>query len=292
MARRSVQRRPPVVRFQADGRYVLADVVDLSATHLYVRCAVRPPSDRPVAFEWGGAARTTLTGRVVSVAEAAPDGRHGLLVELSECSSLDGAEQLSDFVRRRLGLLNADTPTPSGATYKVRLRADSGEAAAPAHKQPALRSAGVSVLEAPDPLVTGRGPTTVDALQATLDAAGHKLGLYVNAPCAYWLSGAQYWGRAVRVSDRWVQVNTNAVVPGLGVRIRCDITTELDGARRPVGIYGVLGKRQELGTGGPYKAQLWVSVQSIDEAESPGLLAVWLERVARERRERGEPDAE
>ncbi len=288
MARRIVQRRNPAVRFQTDGRYVLADVVELVGPRLFLRCAVRPPVERVVAFEWAGAGRTVLSGRVLSVGEAAPDGRHGVMIDVVEVSSQDGADALVAFVTQRLGVEPPEPPGAAGAGYRVRFQTLPEEA--PAYKQPALRVAGVSVAAQAAPLVTGRPATTPESLQAALEAMGHKLGMYVSVPCAYWVGGAQYWGRAVRVSDRWVQVNTNVVVPGLGVRMRCDLTSEIDGVRRPVGIHGVLGKRQDLSSGGPYKAQLWVNVQSIDEAESPGLLLAWLERVSRERGGQSEPD--
>ena len=290
MARRSTPKRLPALRFQVDGRHALADLVDLHGTSAFIRTAERPPLDRPVVFEWAGAARYALVGRVLSVAEAAPDGRYGIQLELTELTSQEGPEALVDLARRRLDLDPPSPPRAAGAHWSLKLTIEAD--ATPERQAPAMRVAGGITSVPVAALETGRPPTTPELVADMLESLGTKIGMYLNVPCAYWVAGAQYWGRAIRISDRWLQLKTSTVVPGLGVRMRCDVTLDLDGIRRPIAVHGVLGRRQDGPAHGTYKAELWVSMQSIEEGNSPGLLAVWLERTFRERRDGGVEDAE
>lgn len=288
MARRATPKRLPALRFQVDGRYVLADVVELSGTTAFIRSAEKPLAGRPVVFEWAGAARHTLVATVRHVSEAAPDGRYGIALDLLEITSQEGAEAPAELARRRFGLVDLAPVRSAGAVWSLRV-AGGPVAAAPVRAAPAMRLAGGATAAIAPPLITGLAATTPERVGTLLESLGAKIGLYINAQCAYWVAGAQYWGKATRVSDRWLQVTTNNVVPGLGVKIRCDLTIDLDGEKRPVAVHGIVGRKQDGPTNGPYKALLWVAMHSLDEGASPGLFAVWLERVFRERRD-GEPD--
>ncbi len=105
-----------------------------------------------------------------------------------------------------------------------------------------------------------------------------RVAVYLNIPCAYTVAGAMYWGRALRLNDRFLQVNTAQVVPGLGVRIRCDLTIEIDELRRPVSLFGIMNQKKDPPGGSTYKAQLGVRFNKIDEGGSPGLLLEYLSR--------------
>ncbi len=293
MARRSTPKRLPALRFQQDGRFVLADVVSIDQGAVFLRTTERLKEGSPFTADWSGAGRLSVAGRVETVADAAPDGRHGVLVRITDVTSQDGRDALSQFVRARLDVRGAPAPVAAGAGYRIRFEGDGPVAALP--KGPAMRVAGTTSTPA-GPLVTGRPETTPEIIATTLEQLGTKIGMFLNVPCAYWVTGAQYWGRALRISERWLQVNTNAVVPGLGVKMRCDLTLVFpgesenpsDAIRHAVAIYGVLGRKIDDPPGGTFKAQLWVTVQRIDEGESPGLLALWLEKAFHHRRDRGE----
>lgn len=293
MARRSTPKRLPSLRFQRDGRFLLADVVSLDGNVVFFRTTERLKEGSSFSADWSGAGRLTVSGRVESVADAAPDGRHGVLVRLTDVASQDGRDAVTQFVRARLDVKGALAPSAAGAGYRICFEAD--EPKAPVSKGPAMRVAGTTSTPA-GPLVTGRPATTPEVVAATLEQLGTKIGMFLNVPCAYWVTGAQYWGRALRISERWLQVNTNAVVPGLGVKMRCDLTLVFpgesenpsDAVRHAIAVYGVLGRKVDDPPGGSFKAQLWITVQRIDEGESPGLLALWLEKAFHHRRDRGE----
>ena len=155
---------------------------------------------------------------------------------------------------------------------------------APEFRGPPPKVAGQKADDAPAPaLETGLPATTPESLAELLIETDNRIGAYLNVQCAYAVSGAQYWGRALKLNDRWLQVNTASVIPGMGVRTRVDLTLELDGVRRPVSLHGVISKKQMAPPGSSYKASLGIRYNSIDEGESPGLLAVWLRQHLAER---------
>jgi hypothetical protein len=136
--------------------------------------------------------------------------------------------------------------------------------------------------EAVPPLVTGYEPTTLTRLgEWFAGQSDSKVAAYLNVPCAYVVAGGRYWGRALRINERWLNVNTSTAVPGLGVRLRCDLSLELDGLKRAVSISGTVGRKLDPPAGSSYTGAMVVRIRIIDEGDSPGLLIYFLEHLAR-----------
>ncbi len=232
-----------------------------------------------LALDLSGPGRLRLDTTVSQVSEPAPDNMVSVTADLTRVTSYESAAAASRFVSSRLSLSAAQYPAKqAGATWWVALTEEAQTPQARPFKGPAPRVAGQQALEAPaPPLDTGRPVTTVPLLREFF-ASIPQIAVYLNIPCAYTVAGAMYWGRALRLNDRFIQVNTAQVLPGLGVRLRCDLTVELDGHKRPVSLFGILSQKKDPPGGSTYKATLSVRIQRIDEGDSPGLLIEYLTR--------------
>ncbi len=287
---RFCQPREPVLRLFVDDTAFAATVVSFDARRAYVRSEAGPSENAVLAANWGGAGRIQLEVVVERASEPGPDGRRNLVLGLRRAASHESAAALRRFIRVRLGGdPHAFAFQKRGEVWWVALRDDLEAAPKPGGAPtepvgPPARIAGTRQEKAP-PLETGRPATTVDGLRAYLQSVDCNVGVYVNVPCAYLVAGAPYWGRALRLNDRFLQVNTGNVVPGLGVRLRCDLTVELDGVKRGVSIFGIMTQRKDPPPGTMYKASLMVRLARIDEGDSPGLLIELLDN-ARKNKER------
>ena len=148
----------------------------------------------------------------------------------------------------------------------------------PADLDSAGTDAATDALPDTPPLVTGLPATTPALLREWLQGGESRsaVGAYLNLRCAYFASGGRYWGRALKLNERLMLINTNAVVPGLGVRLKVEIMVELDDVTRVVTIGGIMSRRQDPPAGSAYSASMAIKVQSIDEGSSPGLLIHYL----------------
>lgn len=241
-----------------------------------------------------------MDAAVDNVSAVAPDGRCGIRLALRAACTTESADALRRFAVGWLGRAAPDVEAPSRGFWWMPFTEDAEAPRLPAQPQsartatpkkaaptpaatgsrgPPPRVAGQRVGQpAAEALATGLPPTTLERLRGYFASIGKaRVGIYLNTPCAYNAAGAQYWGRALRLNDRWLQINTNSVLPGLSTRLRCDLTVELDGTRRPVSIHGIMARKLDPPPGSTWKGGLAVRIQSIDEGESPGLLIRFLE---------------
>ena len=276
------------VRFEHEGQPVQGEIVVLSGVSAFVRAKVAPGIGESLELRWPGAGRVRLQTRVRTVSLEGADGRYGIGLALLRVDSEEGQEAVTRFVRCQLGLelgrrsravgrwwlaLTEDAPLPVGAALSSSAR-------------PKVAGVRVSQEKSP-PLDTGLPATTPDRLQEFFEKGPRsRVGVYLNVPCAYFVAGAQYWGRALRMNDRWLQVNTNSVVPGLGVRLRCDLTLEIDGVPRAVSVKGVNARKLDPPAGSTWKGTLGVRITDVDEGESPGLLLHYIQVHEARRQER------
>ncbi len=306
MATRTHHPGEPGLEYESGGHPNTADLMSASASTLFVRTSGEVEVGTLLSLDWTGPGQLQLETRVRRASPLAPDGRRGVLLDVRRVSSEEGAEVLNRFLRGWMGReaeavlggeeqiwwvglvddvappvrrpprpVPASTPKPTIAT-----------APAPARRGPPMKIAGLNA--SGPPLDTGLPPTTLDSLRAYFESTDRgRIGVYLNIPCAYSMAGAQYWGRALRLNARWLQVNSNSVIPGLGTRIRCDLTLDLEGVRRAVSINGIMTRRLNP-QGGTYKGGLAVRIQGLDEGDSPGLLIRFLQAQAVEKDERDE----
>lgn len=259
----------------------------VSAQSLFLRSPSPVPVNTSVDITWSGPGGIRLEGLCQQLGVQAPDGSYTCQFRILSVASREGREALEWYLRTELDLAVTQAPVTRGAFWEVTLAPTERSEASHSAKSPrgpAVRIAGLRA-DSPvaDPFDTGYGATTTDDIQRVLEANHSKVGVYLNVPCAYIVAGASYWGRALRINDRWLQINTNAVVPGLGVRMRADLTLELDGVKRAACIHGVMSRKKDLPSGGAYKATIALMIRKIDEGDSAGLLRYWLERHVEER---------
>ncbi|MFT7621340.1 MAG: hypothetical protein ACI9WU_000501 [Myxococcota bacterium] len=231
----------------------------------------------------------------------------GLLAQLKlhRIGSFEGAEALKTFLLNHLKLDQPPEPTQQGKAWwhtvaaapsplvkPLKAAPSTRVGAPPSGAEPTLAGATSQPLRvsghqpAAAALETGRPPTTVEGLREWLQASGDGIGRYINAPCCYLVGGSPYWGRATRINDRFLHFSTANVVPGLGVRIRCDLTLDIGGVKRPVAIHGIVTQKKDAQRAAMYKASLAVRINGIDEGISPGLLLEYLQLSSRS----NEPD--
>lgn len=298
VAVRSAHLNPPSLRFIVGGGPTQARIVSLEGSTAYVRLGTPPEPGQSLEADWTGPGRFKLSFVVDHVTPPAPDGASLCRLTIRRLTSLDGEDHARAFLTSRLGVPATDFAiTRTGQSWWAQLT-DEPDAApeevaptSPEFKGPPPRVSGQRATEeAPQGLDTGREATTVEGLQAFFVDSGQRVGTYLNVPCSYTVAGAQYWGRALRLNDRFVQVNTASVVPGLGVRMRCDLTLEVDSVRRPVSLYGILSQKKDPPSGAAYKASLLLRYNRIDEGDSPGLLIEFLARKAREKQGQAEQE--
>ena len=282
---------PPRLAIVQGDAHVDAVALSLAPGALFLRCRRESVVGEELTLQWTGPGAFMLEAAVTDVAQPAPDGRAGVHLQVRRVTSRAGEAPLRRFAARWLALAEPLALHRTGAAWVLELEPGSDEPtdiAGPSRIGGALAVSGLSATAAPTPpLDTGRPPTTLAALEAFFQSGDPLLraGVYLNIPAAYWIAGAKYWGRANRLSDRWLSINTSVVVPGLGVRIRCDLTVDVDEHRRALSVYGVMSRRQDAPQGSTYRTKMMVRVTAIDEGESPGLLAAYLEKVAAEKRE-------
>lgn len=297
MAVRATQLREPGLRIKHGDVSAFLSVFSFDRGELFVRGATPACAIGDVCeLEWTGPGRLLIEARIERCTPIAPDGLRGLTLSMRRVTSRASEASARHFVQAQLGIADPTlTSGREGGTWWIALRPEAApplEPAPRAFKGPPPRVAGQQATAAlPPPLETGRPATTVAILRDYFQSGPHRVGMYLNVPCAYTVAGAQYWGRALRLNDRFVQINTATVVPGLGVRIRVDLTAEIDGVRRPASVFGIMSQKKDPPGGSTYKATLQVRVGDIDEGDSPGLLIALLERKAAEKAERAEDDS-
>ena len=137
------------------------------------------------------------------------------------------------------------------------------------------------------PLETNYPATTVPELADWFRKRDEsRMAAYLNVPCAYVVAGGRYWGRALRLNERWLNVNTSSVLPGFGVRLRCDLTLEIEGIKRPVSIFGTMGRKLDPPAGSTYTSAMAIRIRTIDEGNNPGLLIYYLEYLEQHKSEK------
>lgn len=278
MSVRSAQLREPVLRIRVGpDSTIAARITSFEGLTLWARATEGLVAGDVYSAEWSGTGRIQLELQAVSLSALGPDGQQSISLQIRRAGSFESAQGLRSFLASRLGI--TDQPIVLvGAVHWVHFLAGGNIVAEE------VRVSG-SATEACEPLETGREPTTVDGLRDYLHASNASIGMVINVPCAYLVAGSPYWGRALRINDRFLQVNTSNVVPGLGVRLRCDLTVEIDDIKRPLSIFGSMTQKKDPPQGGLYKATLMIRLNRIDEGQSPGLLLELLERSRRDRPE-------
>jgi len=273
------------VYFDVGPERVEGEVISLNPTSMFVRSSRAPDTATPVTLVFRDGFDMELLGSVRAMHGPAPDGRYSVIFDLLRVTSADGRIEVREFVRHRLGYSSAPTARNTGQQWWIALVPE-GEPEAvgppPERVGPVAVAAGHRADDTPPPsLQTGYSATTVAALRQFFDErAESKVGAYLNVPCAYIVAGTRYWGRALRFNDRWLNINTNSVVPGLGVRLRCDLTLEIDGIKRVCSIKGIMNRKLTPPAGSAYTGALGVRINDIDEGESPGLLLYFLDQCA------------
>ena len=279
---RNIQSRRFGYRLTHDGTYCEARPLIVSAPTLFLRVSRQLPVNATVDLEWAGPGGIRLEGTCQQIGAQAPDGWFTCEIRLCRVAARESQHALQWFLQTELNFETSLRPESEGAFWAIALDGvedASKKQQAPVRTGPAVKIAGQSA-NTPHvpPLKTGYGPTSTDDILQLLEKYESKVGVYLNVPCAYIVAGASYWGRALRLNERWLQINTNAVVPGLGVRIRSDVTLEIDGVKRAVSVHGVMSRKKELPSGGAYKATVALMIRDIDEGDSPGLFRLWLEK--------------
>ena len=235
-----------------------------------------------IELEWMGPGGIRLEGACQSVSTKSPDGWCTCALRTTRVSARESQNALRWYLKTVHDLESSERPETMGAFWTVKLGDDATTTRVTqptVRSGPAMKIAGLKANEAPaTPLKTGYQATQASDILQLLETHDSKVGVYLNVPCAYIVAGAAYWGRALRLNDRWLQINTNAVIPGLGVRMRADVTLELAGVKRAVSVYGVMSRKKDLPPGGAYKATVALMIREIDEGDSPGLFRVWLEQ--------------
>lgn len=285
MVARLPSTRAPGFYLQSDSGRPGALLVSAEDGQLWLRCQTTPESDQRLTLDWTGPGRIRLVAEVAAVSPEGADGSVGVRVVPILAASVESQAALEGFAQRWLRL-EPTTVDQRGSTWTALFGDAEVDSVSPASGDPTAefrgpppKVAGQKADDAPaPPLDTGLPATTPELLSQLLVDTKNRVGAYLNVQCAYAVSGAQYWGRALKLNDRWLQVNTASVVPGMGVRTRVDLTLELDGVRRAVSVYGVIAKKQMAPPGSSYKASLGVRYNRIDEGDSPGVLTVWLGR--------------
>jgi hypothetical protein len=289
------EHKAPAVDFEIEGRSIRALVWFASGRLIHLRSAVVPGPGSTVSLNWNVPGRIRADARLISHSAVAPDGTFRVSFELIRLVSSEGVDALKSFAKGPLGMSELPKAVRAGSLWSYKF-------AAMPEVEPALASEIESVEELrgaealaagppssdPDapPLEIGREATTVAVLGQWFRAKeGTSLAVYLNLPCAYVVAGRQYWGRALRLNERWLNVNTSSTLPGLGVRLRCDLTLDLDGVERVVSIRGSMGRKLDPPAGSTYTGAMAIRISAIDEGSSPGLLIHFLERQERERQD-------
>jgi hypothetical protein len=281
------------LRIQAASGVLFGHSLVFDGEHAFVRVRANLSTGASLRCEWTGPGRIVLDVTLEDQSDTGPDKRRLVRLRIQRVTSAESALALEHFMRAYLRRTEWPDISQTGATWSLSLSKNHGTAPQVEFRGPPPRVAGVgATVEAPPPLETGKPETTVARLRTYFEnSAESKVGMYLNIPTSYSVAGAQYWGRALRVNERWLQINTSSVLPGLGVRMRADLTTTVNGDRRPVSIFGVMSRRAEAPPGGTFKATLSLRINRIDEGDSPGLLLYFLElvREAKARRDGDTP---
>ncbi|MFT5432733.1 MAG: hypothetical protein ACI9OJ_003435 [Myxococcota bacterium] len=280
----------PGLRIQAGSRVLFGQSPTFDGEHAFVRAPGSLSTGANLRCEWTGPGRIFLDATVEDQSDTGPDERRLVRLRIQRVTSAESTRALEHFMRAYLRRTEWADVSQAGATWSVTIGLSEGPVPQAEFRGPAPRVAGIgATVEAPPPLDTGKPETTVARLRTYFDvSAESKVGMYLNIPTSYSVAGAQYWGRALRINDRWLQINTSSVLPGLGVRMRADLTTTVDGDRRPVSIFGVMSRRAEALLGGTFKATLSLRINRIDEGDSPGLLLHFLELIREAKAQRDE----
>jgi hypothetical protein len=274
--------RPPGVRFQIGDRYISGDVVIWAGESAVFRVHESADLDKEITLDWTGPGRIRLDGTVAQITGPAPDRLFAMTVTLNRVTSLESGAAAFHFVRQVLGL-NADhKPTASGSTWWVPV----GNGTATITSE---RSTGTGSNGLPSSQNNQQSGTTLENLRAFFDpASGRQIsGTTINAPCKYRVSGGEYVGRISQISDRWLNINTKSIVPGLGVHVTCNFELTHRDKICVFEVTGVMSRKKDAPGGGAYTTTLGLRISSIDEGDSPGLLLPALEELeSRPRSER------
>jgi hypothetical protein len=289
---------PPAFFFESLGQTMSAHIWRVDGSIIHAQSEYTPTPEDSFVLRWNGSGRITVKARLTQCQATAPDGLTRLAFQIQEVHSSESVHALNSFVRGFLGFEYEQAVETSGNRFTLCLEPtiDSAIENKLKTQNPNIDFASklsVKIMnqkndnETTPPLETDFPATTVPGLADWFSKRDEsRMAAYLNVPCAYVVAGGRYWGRALRLNERWLNVNTSSVLPGFGVRLRCDLTLELEGIKRPVSIFGTMGRKLDPPAGSTYTGAMAIRIRTIDEGNNPGLLIYYLEYLEQNKTEK------
>ncbi len=224
-----------------------------------------PPLGEPVRFsvEGPGIPRDTVEGLGRPARIAGADDAFGM--RLLQLRSVGGAPPLREFMRFRLGADLRDVP--ESQVERVAniwiVVIDPNDEAAHFERLPRV--------------------TQRQLKQFLHDHAPEGVAnLYFSLPVTYLINGVPYRGRSVRLSEVYLTVRTNTVLPGLGNHVEVQIPFDREDGREWFVVRGGVFRRSDQREASVLKGKFEVKIYDVEEIDRPGLFFEFLTERYRE----------
>ncbi|NUN15844.1 MAG: hypothetical protein HUU55_19640 [Myxococcales bacterium] len=107
---------------------------------------------------------------------------------------------------------------------------------------------------------------------------GHAISVYLKTTVTYLTNSVPFHGRAVRINEVELIVNTNLALPGLGQQTMVQIPVTVDGIRSYVVVRGSVQRRSDQREDAVWKGRFDLRIFDVEEIEFPGIFFKFLEQ--------------